>query len=35
VLRKTAIPKEEAERFWEIMPPKQDEAKIVAFPAAS
>ena len=31
---KRAVTKEEAERFWSIFPPKQEEQKIVAFPAA-
>jgi integrase len=29
------VTREEAEKFWSIMPPKQVEQKIVAFPAAS
>jgi hypothetical protein len=28
---KGAVSKEEAERFWSIFPPKQEEQKIVAF----
>jgi hypothetical protein len=28
-------PGEEAQKFWSIFPPKQEEQKIVAFPAAS
>src|SRR6266478_968952 len=30
-----AITDKEAKRFWSIFPPKQEETKIVAFPAAS
>jgi hypothetical protein len=26
---------EEAEKFWSILPPKQVEQKVIAFPAAS
>jgi hypothetical protein len=28
------VPKEEAEKFWSIMPPKEEEEKVIAFPAA-
>jgi hypothetical protein len=30
-----AVEKTEAEKFWSISPPKLEERKIVAFPAAS
>lgn len=32
---KRAVSKEEAEKFWSIMPPKQEEEKVIAFPVAS
>jgi integrase len=31
---KRAVSKEEAEKFWSIIPPKQAEEKVIAFPAA-
>jgi integrase len=32
---KRAVSREEAERFWSIMPPNQQEEKVIAFPVAS